>query len=204
MRINTGKIKNWGVYFLAVLAAVFVHELGHCVVAWINGIKAIPTPAKEYITSDVTPKLDQYIALGGVAGTIAAWLAATVLFVRKPSKTNAAIFAGTLASPGLYTFLFLLKGRGHDATEFQDAQAAAGFSYSGHSLDWLFLAILIAGIILWSVKTKPSLKVIPALVAGAVATIIFIAGLQSINNAIFDPLFNPAAAAPAKTLQPAK
>ncbi len=39
----------WLVFAAAIVVSVFIHELGHCTVAWLHGCPAIPTPAKEYI-----------------------------------------------------------------------------------------------------------------------------------------------------------
>jgi hypothetical protein len=86
---------------------------------------------------------------------------------------------------------FILKGRGHDTTEFQEAQSALGLSYSGHSLDWIFLILFVFGVVVWIIISKPHYKIIGRLSVGIVLTFIFIVGLQVINNAIFDPILQP-------------
>ena len=91
----------------------------------------------------------------------------------------------------MYSLLFLLKGRGHDATEFQDAQSAVGVSYSGHFLDWLFVSITLLSLTLWILVSKPSLKTVLRTFVGAIVTFVFIVILQKMNNVIFDPLFAP-------------
>ncbi len=37
------------VFAAACLAGVYVHELGHGVAGWLQGIAVVPTPAKEYV-----------------------------------------------------------------------------------------------------------------------------------------------------------
>jgi len=37
------------IFFGAVIAGVYLHELGHAVVGWVNGVAIVPTPAKEYV-----------------------------------------------------------------------------------------------------------------------------------------------------------
>lgn len=39
----------------AIVASVFIHEIGHCCIAWINGCPAVPTPAKEYFLTPLPP-----------------------------------------------------------------------------------------------------------------------------------------------------
>ena len=64
------EIKLWIVYFLTVSAAIFMHELGHCIPAWLHGIPAIPTLAKEYTLAKVPESLQPSIALGGIIGSV--------------------------------------------------------------------------------------------------------------------------------------
>ncbi len=190
MNLNyKSELKKWSVYFATIFLAFFIHELGHCVVAWLHGKRAVPTPAKEYLLDPVSADLNRYISLGGVLGTVFFSLLIIFLFVKNSNKFNSSILAGALATPGIYSFLFLLKGRGHDETEFQEAQSALGLSYSGHALDWFFLALFFAGILLWVIRSKPSYKIIPRLVFGFVLSFLFMAGLQKINNNFFDPIF---------------
>ncbi len=182
--------KNWLVYFTTVFVGIYLHEIGHCVVAWVNGKRAIPTPAKEYLLDTVSSNTQLYMSLGGIIGTVLFSFIIFALYIKAPFTFPKPVFAAALASPGLYCLLFILKGRGHDATEFQEAQAAMGFSYSGHAVDYLFLFIFLLGFVLWLWFSKPPLKIIPKLFAGSVMTVIFIAGLQTVNNRIFDPLFS--------------
>jgi hypothetical protein len=65
--------------------------------------------------------------------------------------------------PGFYTLRFVLAGRGHDGTEFQEAQAALGLSYTGHGLDWLFVSLFVAATVFWFWRARARLT--PKLVA---------------------------------------
>jgi hypothetical protein len=109
----------------------------------------------------------------------------------RPTPTRSALLAGAMTLPGFYTLRFLLAGRGHDATEFQEAQAALGWSYSGHALDWLFLGLFAVAGTLWFCRTRPSVtsRLVVRLVVGAVVGLVVLVLLQSVNNAVFDPLF---------------
>jgi hypothetical protein len=181
--------KVWVIYLTTILISVFVHELGHCIPAWIHGFRAIPTPAKEYISDTLPLDLKQHVSLGGIIGSILVSLAAITLYIKRTFIYNSAILAGAIALPGMYTLRFVLIGRGHDATEFQEAQSAIGLGYSGHSLDWIFLLLFISGITVWVLRSKPHYRIIGRLAIGFVLTLIFVIGLQEINNAIFDPIF---------------
>jgi hypothetical protein len=183
------ELKVWLIYFVIIFFSTFIHEIGHCIPAWINGYRAIPTPAKEYMSITVPFELKQYISLGGIIGTVMVSILILILYSLNPYNFNTAVLAGAIATPGFYTLRFMLAGRGHDATEFQEAQSALGLNYSAHSLDWFFLLIFSIGVIVWVFKSKPSYKVIGRILIGFVLTLIFIVCLQSINNTIFDPIF---------------
>lgn len=191
MKFSKSSAKIWAIYFFAVLMSIFIHEIGHCLVAWIYGFRAIPTPAKEYPIDNIPIELQKYVALGGIAGTLFVFVIGTTLYLRSPNKLNSALFAASISSPAMYNILFLLKGRGHDATEFQDAQLAIGAAYSGHLLDWIFMVLSIVAIAIWIGLKRPSLNAIPKIAVAAIITFIFIAALQKINNSVFDPLFEP-------------
>jgi hypothetical protein len=183
------ELKVWSIYFVIIILSCYIHELGHCIPAWVHGYWAVPTPAKEYVSPNVPVDLKQYVSLGGIIGSILVSVVAIFLCMTKTYRDNSAIIAGAIAMPGMYTVRFILSGRGHDATEFQEAQFALGLSYSGHSLDWIFLILFLLGIVVWIIKSEPNYKVIGRVSIGFVLTFIFLIGLQVINNAIFDPIF---------------
>ncbi|WP_167611488.1 hypothetical protein [Maribellus sediminis] len=190
MRLDFKKELNvWGLYFLTIFISIYFHELGHCIPVWVKGIRAIPTPAKEYILETIPADLQQKVSLGGIIGTVLITLVVMVLFLVKKFKYSSAVLAGVLAMPGMYTFRFFLVGRGHDASEFQEAQAALGAAYEGHLIDCLFLALFLAGIALWIFKSQPKLRITGRLAIGFVLTVIFVIIHQVVNNAIFDPVF---------------
>ena len=183
------EIKTWIIYFVTIILSVYVHELGHSICAWIHGYRAVPTPAKNYVIDAIPGNLQQYISLGGIVGSILFVFIIFFLYVYKTFKFNSAILAASIVAPGMYTLRFILKGRGHDETEFQEAQSALGLNYSGHSLDWLFLILFLSGIVLWIIKSKPNYKISGRLFIGFILTFIFSIALQDLNNAIFDPMF---------------
>ena len=183
------EIKTWITYFVTIILSVYVHELGHSICAWVHGYRAVPTPAKNYVIDAILGNLQQYISLGGIVGSILFVFIIFFLYVYKTFKFNSAILAASIVAPGMYTLRFILKGRGHDETEFQEAQSALGLNYSGHSLDWLFLVLFLSGIVLWIIKSKPNYKISGRLFIGFILTFIFFIALQDLNNAIFDPMF---------------
>jgi hypothetical protein len=191
MHINyKTEIKSWIVYFLTAIIAVWVHEIGHCVPAWINGFAAFPSPAEEYILhNNISVEINQQISLGGYIGTVLFTLLILLIFLYSEFKYKSALFAGVIAVSGMYCALFFINGRGHGGHEFQEAQAALGLSYDGHSLDIFFLILFVLLTVIWILWIKPGYKIILRLLIGSITTFFFFLALEWINNIIFDPIF---------------
>ncbi len=182
-------IKTWATYFGFVLLSVYTHELGHSIVSWMMGYKSVPTFAKEYALETIPPQAQQYVSLGGILGNVLFVVIAAAFYFKSVFKYKTALFAAAIASPGVYTILFLLKGRGHDSTEFQEAQAALGLNYPGHSADFLFLFVFLAGLVILCVTVKLNSKIVARFLLGSLLTILFMVALQTVNNRIFDRFF---------------
>jgi hypothetical protein len=190
MDINyRNETKTWSIYLVTIVISLYLHEIGHCLPAWFNGFKAIPTPVKEYFTGTIPAGLNRVISLGGIIGTVLFTTVFIGAYLFKSFNYASVLLAGAIVVPGIYSIRFILMGRGHDATEFQEAQSALGFSYSGHFLDWLFLILFLAGIGAWILKSKFEVKTLPRILIGLVVTLVFVIGLQYFNNLLFDPLF---------------
>ncbi len=183
----------WFIFAAAIVASIFVHELGHCAVPWLHGYPAIPTPAKEYLLKPLPEGLQNQMALGGILGSVVALVAASVWVHFRRGAISSSILAGAMTAPGFYSLRFVLAGRGHDGTEFQEAQAALGLSYAGHGVDWLFVSLFVLVTVFWFWRTRaqPTLRLVVRLVVGAIAALVFLALLQTINNRVFDPLLEP-------------
>jgi hypothetical protein len=191
MRVSfTSELKIWSIFFVSIIVAVFLHEFGHCVAAWFYGVRAIPTPAKAYYQDNFPAHVGNVISLGGIIGTAIASLFAIALFLFSKFNLKLVVLAAALAYLGGYCIRFILKGRGHDSTEFQEAQAALGTTYSGHFVDWLFASLFIVGSITWFIRCKPGLKIIPRIIIGIIVSLLLLVELQDLNNKIFDPVFS--------------
>lgn len=190
MTIPGIKTKPWTVYFVTILFSSFFHELGHCIVAWVHGCSAIPTLAKEYLLHPAPAEVNEAISAGGIVFSALFAVTGIVVYWKSDWSYRAAMLAGALAMPAIYTLRFILMGRGHDGSEFQEAQAALGWSYSGHAADWLFTFLGVAGAIAWMIASRPGWRTWINLLIGAIATVVFIVLLQTLNNRIFDPIFS--------------
>lgn len=180
------------VFSAASIAGIYVHEIGHALAGWVQGIPVVPMPAKEYILRTEVPwRQDCWIALGGVAATTLLVLATLLWYARSRRPWADGVLAAVFLAPWAYTVRFLVVGRGHDAVEWQGAQAALGAAPTGHAVDMLFLGLAFAGVAAWLLRRRASLR--PASLVRAlgvfVAGILFLMLVQVTNNALFDRFF---------------
>jgi hypothetical protein len=183
------EIKSWSAYFLAIILGVWIHETGHCVPAWLHGYPAFPSPANEYILHPVTSGTNQVISLGGYIGTVLFVLLATLVFLSTNFKYRSELYAGATAIIGMYCALVMINGRGHGGHEFQEAQAAMGFSYAGHSMDVFVITLFLVMSAFWFARNRPDGRTWLKILAGSVITFFFCIALEKLNNFIFDPVF---------------
>jgi nitrate reductase gamma subunit len=180
------------IFLAAFVGAAFLHETGHAIFGFAEGIPVVPTPAKEYVLRpEVEWRQEVWIALGGVVAT-ATITAGTILWYRHQLRPEAdAVLAGVLASPGAYTLRYLIVGRGHDGLEWQEAQSALGINPSGHFIDVMFLVLFAAGCCVFVLQRRHSLRWRSALsVAGvALVSLVLMVIVQVGNNLIFDRWF---------------
>lgn len=194
------------VFIVTLLSSCFLHELGHAVAGWVQGIAVVPTPLKEYVLQNqIEWRQEIWISLGGVLATVLITLGVFIWYKFTEWRLSDAVLAGILLMPCAYTILFLLYGRGHDALEWQAAQTAIGAEPSGHLLDWMMAGLLIAGIVTWVIRRNRRIgimsivKSIGLLFAGFMLLIY----LQGLNNALFDRFFpNTETIGVPPTLQP--
>lgn len=175
----------------ALAGGVYLHEFGHAVAGWMQGIAVVPSPAKEYILRpEVFWKQWIWIALGGVLGTALAALGATLYFLKVRSPVGEAVLFGALIPPWVYTIRFILLGRGHDGTEWQAAHAALGLAPAGHAIDVFFLCVSLAGIIVWASGLRFPLRYhLLRLLRVALGGAILLLALQVANNRLLDRFF---------------
>jgi hypothetical protein len=183
------ELKSWSFYFLSAITGIWIHETGHCIPAWLNGIAAFPSPANEYILQPVSIDLNQTISLGGYIGTIIFIILVLNVFLFTDFRFRSELYAGATAIIGMYVSLIFFNGRGHGGHEFQEAQAAMGFSYNGHGMDVLVVSLFITLIAVWFFTNKPKPAIIWRLLIGAILTFFFFIFYEHINNLVFDPVF---------------
>jgi hypothetical protein len=180
------------IFLIACVGSLYLHELGHAVFGWIQGIPIFPSPAKEYVlVPSVTWRQEALIAVGGVGTTVAIVLVAIVWTLLSRARTSSAVLAGVLVEPGFYTLRAALAGRGHDGTEWQEAQYALGLNPTGHAIDLLLAVLFFLGCAVLAYRDEISLRwrAMGRTCALALLGLVTLIAIQIGDNAIFDRHF---------------
>ena len=180
------------VFLIGLVAAACIHELGHAIAAWLQGIPCVPTPMKVYtLDSQVRWGQEIWIMFGGVATTLVLTSGGLVWYFRTSHRHEDAILSSIFLGPLAYSVRFLLSGRGHSDVEWQAAQIALGVSPTGHFLDYLFLLLVVMAILVWVMRKHASLRLrsFIHLAALMVFGFAFLVALQNLNNSAFDRYF---------------
>ena len=81
MRQGKSRIRFLLIFAAACVVATYLHEIGHAVFGWAQGIAVFPTPGKEYVLrSEVEWRQEIWIALGGVLATILVTVGTTIWY----------------------------------------------------------------------------------------------------------------------------
>jgi hypothetical protein len=176
-----------GVFLVMSLAAVLVHEFGHCLFYWIQGIPAGMSLVKEYPLRNIT---DLEYAIGSAGGPLmnVLLLVAALLWLRRTRPdTGSRRWAMALIIANLSYFIIrsvlaLLK---NDGGELTDAASLVGLSF--HAALVFFLAVTVFALV-WMVKVAS----IPVRVGSAFRllglvflNLFFLVALEAFDQAFF-------------------
>lgn len=172
---------------VAAVVSTLLHELGHCVFYWVQGIPAAMSLTKEYPLTDITASQYAIGSAGGPIFSIAVVLLAVSLY-RKPRATGALKdFLSALILTGVFYFVLrsliaLLKGRGG---ELESAASLLGLDYRAAIV--VFVAMTVMSLYLWIRAGGPrfNLKHAGYFVVLLIGYVIFVIALESVDQSLF-------------------
>jgi len=176
-----------GLFLLLSLLSVLLHELGHCVFYWAQGIPAGMSLVKEYPLRDIS---ELEYAIGSAGGPLSniLQLAVAVFWVHRwrpdpPRRTWALAFV--LANVCYFIVRSGIAVLSGDGGELTDAASLFGLDYRSAIL--LFL-VLSAGALIWTTRAahiRITPKVVLKLPGLLVLYFIFLVAVQTLDRALF-------------------
>jgi hypothetical protein len=172
---------------VAAVVSTLLHELGHCVFYWVQGIPAAMSLTKEYPLTDITASQYAIGSAGGPLFSIAVVVLAVWLFRKRRVAGALRDFLSALILTGVFYFVLrsliaLLKGRGG---ELESAASLLDLDYRAAIV--AFLAVIVVSLYLWIRAGGPSfsLKHAGYFVVLLIGYVIFVVALQSLDQSLF-------------------
>jgi hypothetical protein len=155
------KIREICIFFIifltAIIISILIHELGHCIFYWIQGIPASLSLTKEYPLQDISVQNYRIGSLGGPVTNIIQVITALILLQKYKGKLILNMVFTSFLLANIYYFLLrsLIAVLKHDGGELEDAANLFGFNY------WLFIIIFltVAIIIMYIWLKRDSIKI---------------------------------------------
>jgi hypothetical protein len=140
-----------GLFFLVALVSALLHEFGHCLLYWAQGIPAGMSMVKEYPLRNITDSEYAVGSLGGPLSNLVQLSIGLVWVTRAKAKTGLQRVGLAFVLANVCYFLVrsgiaLLSG---DGGELTDAAGLIGLTYQGAIV--LFL-LISAGALLWTAR----------------------------------------------------
>ncbi len=172
---------------LAAVVSSLLHEFGHCVFYWIQGVPAGMSLTKEFPLRDISATQYAVGSVGGPAASLALLVLATALF-RKVSTSErlrdvfSALILANVYYVVLRSLIALLKGEGG---ELDSIAGLVGLDFRAVLV--LFLIVTAICVYVWidAGGPRPNARNSAAFVLLLVFYVFLAVGLESIDSALF-------------------
>jgi uncharacterized membrane protein len=182
-----GSIRFLVLLLIAAIVSTLLHELGHCVLYWLQGIPAAMSLTKEYPLRDITAMQYSIGSVGGPLANVVQITAAIVLY-RGYSSDRALrdpLSALILANVFYFILRALIAVLKRDGGELDSAAQLAGLDY--RAVVALFVIITVVFLSLWMKASGTPLNLRNSLIfIGLLVFFVIVLGsLQSIDQKLF-------------------
>ena len=175
------------IFLLAAIISVLIHELGHCIFYWIQGIPASLSLTKEYPLQNITVQNYRIGSLGGPVTNIIQVFTALILLRRfKEHLILNMVFTSFLLA-NIFYFLFrsLIAILKKDGGELEDAANLFGLNYWMLVIIFITVTIIIMYIWIKRDSIKLNLKNIFRFIGLFITFVVIIIMLETIDKKFF-------------------
>ena len=175
------------IFFSASVISILIHELGHCIFYWVQGIPASFSLTKEYPLQDITVQNYRIGSLGGPVTNIIQVIIALILLRRYRGNRMLSMVFTSFLLVNIYYFLFrsLIAVLKHDGGELEDAANLFGLNYWMFIV--LFLSVTVIIMYMW-IKWDPiklNFKKIFSFIGLFIAFIVIVVMLETVDKKFF-------------------
>ncbi len=172
---------------LAAVASTLLHELGHCVFYWIQGVPAAMSLTKEFPLRDITAAQYAVGSVGGPAASLGLLVLATVLFRKYSAREKLRDAFSALILANLYyivlrSLIALLKGEGG---ELDSIAGLVGLDYRAVVVVFLVVAVICVRVWIRAGGPRPNARNWATFVLLLIGYIFLVVGLETIDRKLF-------------------
>jgi hypothetical protein len=127
------------IFFSATVISILIHEIGHCIFYWIQGIPASLSLTKEYPLQDITVQNYRIGSLGGPVTNFIQIIIVLILIRKYHSNRILNMVLVSFLLVNIYYFIFrsLIAILKRDGGELEDAANLFGLNY------WMFIVLFL-------------------------------------------------------------
>jgi hypothetical protein len=172
---------------LAAVVSTLLHEFGHCVFYWIQGVPAGMSLTKEFPLQDISATQYAVGSVGGPAASLGLLVLATVLF-RKCSASEklrdvfSALILANVYYMVLRSLIALLKGEGG---ELDSIAGLVGLDFRAVVVVLLVVTVVCVYVWIDAGGPRPNLRNATFFVLLLTFYVFLVVGLESIDSSLF-------------------
>ncbi|UCC82765.1 MAG: hypothetical protein JSW46_17625 [Gemmatimonadota bacterium] len=172
---------------LAAVVSTLLHELGHCVFYWIQGVPAGMSLTKEFPLRDITAAQYAVGSIGGPLASLGLLVLATALF-RKYSASEklrdvfSALILANVYYVVLRSFIALLKGEGG---ELDSIAGLVGLDFRAVVVVLLIVTVICIYVWIRAGGPRPSVRNSASFFLLLIFYVFLVVCLESVDSALF-------------------
>jgi len=175
------------IFFLAAVISILIHELGHCLFYWIQGIPAAFSLTKEYPLQDITV---QNYRIGSLGGPVTNFIQIIVVLIlirryRRNRKINMVLVSFLLVNIYYFIFRSLIAILKRDGGELEDAANLFGLNYWMFIIAFLTVTVVVLYILIKWDSFRINISNILRFIGLFIAFVVIVVMLETVDKKLF-------------------
>ena len=175
------------IFFLAAVISILIHELGHCLFYWIQGIPAAFSLTKEYPLQDITV---QNYRIGSLGGPVTNFIQIIVVLIlirryRRNRKMNMVLVSFLLVNIYYFIFRSLIAILKRDGGELEDAANLFGLNYWMFIIAFLTVTVVVLYILIKWDSFRINISNILRFIGLFIAFVVIVVMLETVDKKLF-------------------
>jgi len=175
------------IFFSAAVISILIHEFGHCLFYWIQGIPASFSLTKEYPLQDITVQNYRIGSLGGPVTNFIQIIIVLILYrrYRRNRKLNMVLVSFLLVNIYYFIFRSLIAILKRDGGELEDAANLFGLNYWMFIIAFLTVTVVVLYILIKWDSFRINITNILRFIGLFIAFVVIVVMLETVDKKLF-------------------